>query len=100
MAIKEASITHIDFSKINPETLFAFLELFGFTRHCHNHWLVPSKTKDPRYPDDYVSEAEEGPYPMVIIPYYHLNKRVFIIDEEHYEKIKAYFLRSLENGRS
>lgn len=93
--MKSVEIVHIDLNRVRGETVFDFLELFGFTRYCHEHWLDPARSKDPRYPEDHVSESPEGPYPAVIVPYTYLGKSLFIIDEEMFEEIREYLRKSL-----
>lgn len=94
--MSSAEITRIDLDKVTPETLFDFLELFGFRRYCHLHWLDPGRSKDPRYPVEHVSGSPEGLYPAMIVPHYHLGKILFVIDEEILKQIKEHFLRNLK----
>lgn len=96
MAIKELSITKIDFKELKSEDVFKWLELFGFKRYIHPHWIDPARSKNDQYPEDHISESPERLYTACIVPQHHKGKFLWMIDSETFEKIKTVF-ESLQN---
>ena len=104
MGIKEISVTAIDFNNLNPEDVFKWLELFGFYRYPIEYHIESQKVTDKRYAHRFnplgKREIKGGLSPMMIVPFYDVNETMFIIRKEQYEKIKEYFLKSLQNNGS
>jgi len=97
--INKVEITAIDFDKLQPKDVFEWLELFGFSRYVYPHWIVPAKSKNDQYPEDYVSESPEGLYHATIVPEYFQGKFLWMIDEETYERIKSLFEEKMAKDR-
>jgi len=100
MNIKEVSITAIDFNQLKPEDVFKWLEQFGFLRYVEKNYIIPSKSIDPRYPPDYVSDSPEGLYTSMIVPQSDYNQTMFIIRKYDFDRIKESFEESLQKQRN
>lgn len=99
MSIKSMEITALDFNKIDEANVFDWLELFGFTRYVEQNYIIPSKSIDPRMPENHISNTPEGLFTSMIVPYYYYNDTMFIIKKEEFDKIKEAFLRVVTKPR-
>jgi len=84
---------------LKPEDVFKWLEQFGFLRYVEKNYIIPSKSIDPRYPPDYISESPEGLYTSMIVPEYNYNETMFIIRKSEFDRIKKSFEQSIEQGK-
>jgi len=52
----------------------------GFVRVPRDEWIDPSK-------GELADSSPEGLYPAIIVPEYHLRKRLYLMDYETYERM-------------
>jgi len=97
MEVTKVSVTALDYSKINVDTLEEWLKLLGFSRRVERIYMNFSKSDDPRTeehrqelrdhgfePDPY---TPAGRFPGVIVPYYYMGEVLFLIRESELKKI-------------